>query len=204
MVAARGGLALLHVGGGATEAGAGALARRFTGADLHHGPRLHHPPPGTARPIEHLAGLENVWADFAQHPATADDFAGTSRTWCATSAQGRLLFGSDAPYYDYRRLQAQIEGAVLPERVKDAHRPRQRDAPDPALPAPSGSRTWRPWPEGPAGPVADVDLWRTATRPAGAACSSAPGAERAGPRPARANGTAAERKRAWRARGAAG
>jgi hypothetical protein len=77
--------------------------------------------------------------------------------------EGRLLFGSDAPYYDYRRLQVQIEGADLSERVKDAiahgnaidliRRFRPRWEPDLR---PVGDA------EGPdLLPFAEVDLWRT-------------------------------------------
>src|SRR5919204_591351 len=59
-----------------------------------------------------LAGLENVWCDFAQHPDTADaswDLHDLVRGLGA----GRLLFGSDAPYADYRLLQEQIEAARI-------------------------------------------------------------------------------------------
>ncbi|HEX2516246.1 MAG TPA: amidohydrolase family protein [Chloroflexota bacterium] len=161
VVAARGGLALLHVGGGASEAAAGALARRFPGATFIMA-HVSTTATGHRAAIEHLAGLENVWADFAQHPSTADaswDIPHLVRHF----GEGRLLFGSDAPYFDYRRLQAQIEGAGLPERLKDAiahgnatgliRRFRPRWEPDLG---PVGD------PQGPLlGPFAEVDLWRT-------------------------------------------
>jgi predicted TIM-barrel fold metal-dependent hydrolase len=155
VVDARGGLVLLHVGGGRTEAGAAALARRYrrtTFITAH----VSMTAAGHAAAAEHLAGLDNVWADFAQHPA--DDGPGWDLPDLARRFDaGRLLFGSDSPYYDHRRLQAQIERASLPEAVKDgiAHANAvaliRRFRPDWSPPAAP--------PEVPA-TLAGVDLWR--------------------------------------------
>jgi predicted TIM-barrel fold metal-dependent hydrolase len=112
-------------------------------------------PAGHRAAVEHLAGLDNVWADFAQHPEEDSgwDLADLVRHF----GSERLLFGSDSPYVDHRRLQAQIERAALPEATKDgiAH-----------ANAVSLIRRFRPeWspagapPEVPA-TLAGVDLWR--------------------------------------------
>jgi predicted TIM-barrel fold metal-dependent hydrolase len=117
VVDARGGLVLLHVGGRGTEARAAGHARRFrnTAFIMAHVSmtRDQH-----LAAVQHLAGLDNVWADFAQHPADAGE------SWDITDlvrrfGADRLLFGSDSPYYDHRLLQAQIEQARLSEEVKD-------------------------------------------------------------------------------------
>jgi uncharacterized protein len=117
-VDARGGLVLLHVGGGRSEAGAAGLARRFrrTTFVVAH---VSMTPTGHREAAEHLAGAENVWADFAQHPA-ADDPSWDIPDLVRRFGPERLLFGSDSPYYDHRRLQRQIEGARLPGAVEDA------------------------------------------------------------------------------------
>jgi predicted TIM-barrel fold metal-dependent hydrolase len=118
VVDARDGLVLLHAMGGGSEARIAAHARRFrrtTFVAAHVSMRAEQ----HLAAIEALAGLDNVWADFAQHPATADaswDVADLVRGFGA----GRLLFGSDIPYYDYRLLQAQIEAAPLAGATKDA------------------------------------------------------------------------------------
>jgi predicted TIM-barrel fold metal-dependent hydrolase len=117
VVDARGGLVLLHVSGGGHEPRVAAHARRFRrttfiAAHVSMRAEQHH------SAMAALAGLENVWVDFAQHPATADaswDIADLVRGY----APDRLLFGSDIPYYDYRLLQAQIEAAGIDDATKD-------------------------------------------------------------------------------------
>lgn len=117
VVDARGGIALLHAMGGATEAQIAAHARQFrrtTFIAVHVSMRAEQ----HRGAIQALAGLENAWFDFAQHPATADaswDIADLVRGFGAE----RLLFGSDSPYYDHRRLQQQIEAAPLDDPTKD-------------------------------------------------------------------------------------
>jgi predicted TIM-barrel fold metal-dependent hydrolase len=121
VVDARGGLALLHVGrlvGGIAPARVAAdYARRFgrttfVMANVSSSEAEHRDS------IDAFAGLENVWCDFAQHPDTPD------RAWDVADlvrglSAGRLLFGSDAPYSDYRPLQDQIEAARIDAPRKD-------------------------------------------------------------------------------------
>jgi len=117
VVDARRGLVLLHVGGRGTEARAAAHARRFRNTTFIMA-HVSMTKDQHLAAVQHLAGLENVWADFAQHPAGADeswDLADLARRFGAD----RLLFGSDSPYYDHRLLQAQIEAAALSDDVKD-------------------------------------------------------------------------------------
>ena len=117
LVDGRKGMVLLHVGGRGTEARAAAHARRFRNTTFIMAhvsmARDQH-----AEAVQHLAGLENAWYDFAQHPADADESWGLAEIVNRFGAE-RLLFGSDSPYYDHRLLQAQIEDADLPEAVKD-------------------------------------------------------------------------------------
>jgi predicted TIM-barrel fold metal-dependent hydrolase len=117
VVDARGGMAMIHVGERGPAARAAVYARRFKRttflmAHVSTGRRLFE------QAVEHLAQLENVWADFAQHPQDAGPDLAISRLVAGFGA-GRLLFGSDIPYYDYRLLQRQLEAAALPEEVKD-------------------------------------------------------------------------------------
>jgi predicted TIM-barrel fold metal-dependent hydrolase len=117
VVDARGGIALLHAMGGPTEAQIAAHARQFrrtTFIAVHVSMRAEQ----HRTAIQALAGLENVWFDFAQHPASADtswDIADLVRGF----GPERLLFGSDSPYYDHRLLQRQIEAAPLDDAIKD-------------------------------------------------------------------------------------
>jgi predicted TIM-barrel fold metal-dependent hydrolase len=112
------GLALIHVGGrGAAPSAAAAYARRFRRATFIMATVSMAEAEHRAS-IAAFAGLENVWCDFAQHPDTADaswDLADLVRGLSA----GRLLFGSAAPYSDYRLLQDQIEAARIDAPRKD-------------------------------------------------------------------------------------
>lgn len=117
VVDARGGVAMIHVGGRGSEARAAAYARRykhtnFLMAHVSMTKDQHH------LAVEHLAHLDNAWYDFAQHPPDADESWGIPDLVERFGAE-RLLFGSDIPYYDYRILQRQIEAAPLSEGVKD-------------------------------------------------------------------------------------
>jgi predicted TIM-barrel fold metal-dependent hydrolase len=117
LVDGRGGVVLLHVGGRGTEARAAAHASRFRNttfimAHVSMARDQHQ------EAVKHLAGLENAWYDFAQHPADADDSWALAEIVNRFGAE-RLLFGSDSPYYDHRLLRAQIEAAALPDTVKD-------------------------------------------------------------------------------------
>lgn len=118
VVDARGGLVLLHAMGGTSEARIAAHARQFrrtTFIAAHVSMRAEQ----HRASIEALAGLENVWADFAQHPVSAGDSWGIDDLVRGFGPH-RLTFGSDIPYYDYRLLQAQIEAAPIDESAKDA------------------------------------------------------------------------------------
>jgi predicted TIM-barrel fold metal-dependent hydrolase len=160
VVDARGGLALLHVGhqvGGIAPARVAAgYARRF-GRTTFVMATVSPNEPEHRESIDAFAGLENVWCDLAQHPDTPDrawDLADLVRGLSA----GRLLFGSDAPYWDYRPLQDQIEAARIDSPRKD--RIAWANAVDLIghfRPGWTPPRTPPSPPDGPAG----VDLWRT-------------------------------------------
>lgn len=117
VVDARGGLVLLHAMGGGSEARVAAHARQFkrtTFIAAHVSMRAEQ----HRAAIQALAGLENVWADFAQHPATGDESWGIADLVKGFGPE-RLVFGSDSPYYDHRLLQEQIEPAQVDEATKD-------------------------------------------------------------------------------------
>ncbi len=117
VVDARGGVVLLHVGGGGYEPRAAAHARHFKNTIFimaHVSMRKDHFP----NAVQHLAKLDNVWVDFAQHP-TADDETWDIAAHVRHFGPDRLLFGSDSPYYDHRLLQQQVEAAAISEEVKD-------------------------------------------------------------------------------------
>ncbi|HEX2033113.1 MAG TPA: amidohydrolase family protein [Chloroflexota bacterium] len=120
-VDARGGLALLHVGGGGLSPQAAATyARRFHRTTFIMA-NVSLTEAGHRESIAALAGVENVWCDFARHPghpATAEGSWDLPDLVRGLSA-GRLLFGSDAPYYDYRQLQQEIEVARIDSPRKD-------------------------------------------------------------------------------------
>ena len=117
MVDGRKGMVLLHVGGRGSEARAAAHARRFRNTTFIMAhvsmARDQH-----AEAVKHLAGLDNAWYDFAQHPADADESWNLAEIVAGFGTE-RLLFGSDSPYYDHRLLRTQIEQSTLPEAVKD-------------------------------------------------------------------------------------
>jgi predicted TIM-barrel fold metal-dependent hydrolase len=124
VVDARGGVALLHVGGRRAEPSAAAdLARRFRRTSFI----MAHVSMNEAEHRESIAafaGLENVWCDFAQHPSDVTTGEGAGGAWDIADlvrglSAGRLLFGSDTPYYDYRRLQEDIEAARIDAPRKD-------------------------------------------------------------------------------------
>src|SRR5437867_8439150 len=81
VVDARGGLALLHVGGrGAGPSAAADLARRFrrTPFIMAH---VSMNEPEHRESIADFAGLENVWCDFAQHPSDPTTVEGIGGPW---------------------------------------------------------------------------------------------------------------------------
>lgn len=121
VVDARGGLALLHVGSHGVAANTAATyAQRFRRATFIM-TNVSTTEAEHRASVAAFAGLDNVWCDFAQHPghpATADPPWDIANLVQGLSA-GRLLFGSDAPYYDYRMLQQEIEATRIDAPRKD-------------------------------------------------------------------------------------
>ena len=118
------GLALLHVGGsGIAPPTAAGYARRFRRTTFIMGnvstnEAVHR------ESIAAFAGLENVWCDVAQHPGHPATARGTGGAWDLADlvrglSAGRLLFGSDAPFFDYRLLLQEIEAARIDAPRKD-------------------------------------------------------------------------------------
>jgi predicted TIM-barrel fold metal-dependent hydrolase len=126
VIDARGGLALLHVhadGRGVQPEAAAGYARRFPRAtfivaNVSTTEAVHR------ASIAAFAGLENVWCDLARHPGHPVAADGTGGPWDLADlvrglSAGRLLFGTDAPYADYRLLQQEIEAARIDAPRKD-------------------------------------------------------------------------------------
>ena len=68
--------------------------------------------------VEVCGGLENVWFEIVQVPK------GASSKWDFSElinqvGNERLMFGGDAPYYDYRILQAELESANIDDESRD-------------------------------------------------------------------------------------
>ena len=100
------GLCLLHE----TPAKTASLARRF--------PELTFIQHAEAEAVEVCGDLENVWFEIVQVPRGAGskwDFSGLINQ----VGNERLMFGGDAPYYDYRILQADLESAKVDEESRD-------------------------------------------------------------------------------------
>ena len=100
------GLCLLHE----TPARTASFARRF--------PDLTFIQHAGEEAVEVCGGLENVWFEIVQRPKGEDshwDFVGLINQ----VGNERLMFGGDAPYYDYRILQAELESANIDEESRD-------------------------------------------------------------------------------------
>lgn len=113
----RKGMVLLHAMGGGSEQRIGRHAKQFpdvavVAAHVSMKPEQH------SSSIDVLAGADNVWGDFAQHPADADS-SWDLASLVAGFGRDRLLFGGDSPYYDYRLVQQQIEDAAIDDAAKD-------------------------------------------------------------------------------------
>ncbi len=122
------GLCLLHE----TATKTASIAQRFPNLTF-----IQHADPEA---VEVCRDLENVWFEIVQVPKGADskwDFAGLINQ----VGNERLMFGGDAPYYDYRILQAELESANIDEESRDriahknAARLIQQFRPDWELPA---------------------------------------------------------------------
>ena len=100
------GLCLLHE----TPARTADFARRFPDLTfiLQAGPDA----------AEVCGDLENVWFEVVQRPKGRDSNWDFSQLINQAGSE-RLIFGGDAPYYDYRVLQAALESADIGEASRD-------------------------------------------------------------------------------------
>ncbi len=154
-VESRRGLVMLHVGDRYIAASE-ALARRFSGVNfvmLHVGSNEV----GHGHAVEAFAPLDNVWVDIAQHPAP-DELSWGIAAIVRDFPADRVMFGSDAPYYDYRVIQSAIERAPISDEAKDCVA--WRNAADLIRKYAPG---WNPPTGCPATPAewSDVSLWET-------------------------------------------
>lgn len=115
VVAMHKGLCLLHQAG--STANIAAYARRFPDVTFLMG-HVSMNKPGHFDAIEHCGPYENVLFDIAQKPEGADESWDLVHLVNALGRE-RIMFGSDAPYYNFRLVQAQIENAKLDEATKD-------------------------------------------------------------------------------------
>ena len=106
-VAAMGkGLCLLHE----TPARTASFARRF--------PYLTFIQHAGEEAVDLCGNLENVWFEIVQRPKGGDSQWDFSRL-INQMGNERLMFGGDAPYYDYRILQAELESADIDEESRN-------------------------------------------------------------------------------------
>jgi len=116
VVDAHGGMALIHLIDDESGDRVAGYAQRFPQTTFI----MAH---ASMRPAQHNAviraavGVDNVFLDIAQKPV--GDPSWDLADLVQRVGAERVLFGSDAPYYDYRLLQDQIEEAALSEAVKD-------------------------------------------------------------------------------------
>lgn len=106
VAATRKGLCLLHE----TPARTASLARRF--------PDLTFIQHAGTEASELCSDLENVWFEVVQRPKGQDSNWDFSQVINQVGVE-RLLFGGDAPYYDYRILQADLETANIDEPIRN-------------------------------------------------------------------------------------
>ena len=114
-VAMRKGLCLLHQAG--TTAKIAAYGRRFPDITFIIG-HVSMNKEGHYDAIEHCAPCENILFDIAQKPEGADPSWDLAHLVDNLGGE-RIMFGSDAPYYNFRLVQAQIESANIDEKTKD-------------------------------------------------------------------------------------
>ena len=115
VVAMHNGLCLLHQAGSTQNIAT--YARRFPSVTFIIG-HVSMNKAGHLDAIEQCGKLENIWCDVAQKPGGADE------SWDLVHlvnhlGSGRIMFGSDLPYYDFRLVQAQIEAAHLDDETKE-------------------------------------------------------------------------------------
>lgn len=104
-----GGMCLLHLSG--TSAKVAAYATRYPGIAFIVG-HASMSPEGEQDVVEHCGSAENIWLDIAQKP-DPEESSWSLQKLISRVGRGRVLFGSDAPYYDYRRVQRLIEDSSL-------------------------------------------------------------------------------------------
>ena len=111
VVHAHGGLCLLHLSG--TSAKIAAYAKRYpdTSFIIGHASMGHEVEQDI---VEHCGSADNIWLDLAQKPDPEED-SWTLHKLVSRVGLSRVMFGSDAPYYDYRRVQNLIENSSLSE-----------------------------------------------------------------------------------------
>ena len=68
--------------------------------------------------MQRCGDLENVWFEVVQRPEGQDSNWDFSQLINQVGSE-RLIFGGDAPYYDYRILQADLESANIDETNRD-------------------------------------------------------------------------------------
>jgi uncharacterized protein len=115
VVDARKGLVLLHVAGGGHEPRVARHAKRFKNTTFIMAHVTFRAGQHTVA-AESFGGLENVWCDIAQQAQGYDD---AIPELVKGVGADRIVFGSDIPYYDYRRLQRQIEASPVDAATKD-------------------------------------------------------------------------------------
>ncbi len=124
VVAERQGLCLLHQAGSTRNIAA--YARRFPAVTFVIG-HVSMNKPGHDDAIAQCADVENIWYDIAQKP-TPEEPAWGLRHLLDGLAADRLMFGTDAPYYNFRLVQELVEQAAIADDERDAvaHRNAER------------------------------------------------------------------------------
>lgn len=107
IAAMRKGLCLLHGGGTDTAA----LARLFPGLTFLVNA-------GAEGAMELCAPLDNAWFEIVQRPSDPTSMWDFGKLVDQLGSE-RIVFGSDAPYYDWRILQRALESAAVSETIKD-------------------------------------------------------------------------------------
>ncbi|MEO2004944.1 MAG: amidohydrolase family protein [Candidatus Poribacteria bacterium] len=116
VVAEGAGLCLLHQAG--STANIAAYARRFPSVTFIIG-HVSMNRPGHNDAIAQCADIPNIWYDIAQKP-TPEELEWNLRHLVRSLATERLMFGSDAPYYNFRLVQSLVEESDIADGVKDS------------------------------------------------------------------------------------
>ena len=116
VVAERGGVCLLHQAG--STANIAAYARRFPSITFIIGHvSMNRQTHDDA--IRHCSDIDNIWYDIAQKPTPEQPEWNLKHLLGGLSVE-RLMFGSDAPYYDFRLVQRLVEEADVADAAKEA------------------------------------------------------------------------------------